>query len=158
MGRPTTMSYDTSGRLRSSGTVLIVVLSLLLSACSIHWPWRHRTKPPPQPVHYVTVTADSAAAIKEYWHRNALQFDLTALSGEGSATLSQIKTVGWPIRLEFLVRPGSFARLEVVSAQRVVFEVPAQGANLVLKLAPGVYLPDTESITLRWSVADDSGH
>ena len=158
MGRPTTMSYDTSGRLRSSGTVLIVVLSLLLSACAIHWPWRHRTKPPPQPVHYVTVTADSAAAIKEYWHRNALQFDLTALSGAGSATLSQIKTVGWPIRLEFLVRPGSFGRLEVVSAQRVVFVVPAQGANVILKLAPGVYLPDTESITVRWSVADDSGH
>jgi len=131
---------------------------MLLSACGIQWPWRHRTKPPPTPVHYVTVSSNNAADIKEYWHRNALQFDLTALSGEGSATLSQIKTVGWPIRLEFLVRPGSFGRLEVVSAQRVVFEVPTQGANLVLKLTPGVYLPDTASITLHWSVAGDSAH
>ena len=97
-------------------------------------------------------------SISQYWERNTLRFDLTALSGEGQATLSQIKSVGWPIRLEFLVRPGSFGQLEVVGAQRVVFEIPTQGQNTVLKLAPGVYSPDTESLTLRWSAADDSAH
>jgi hypothetical protein len=115
-----------------------------LSACAIHWPWKHKPKPAPQPVHYVTVVPD-AAPISEYWDRNTLQFDLTALSGEGSATLSQIKSVGWPVRLEFLVRPGSFGQLEVVGAQRVVYEVPTQGAaNLIFKLASGVYPADTQ--------------
>jgi hypothetical protein len=132
-------------------------MCLALSACAIHWPWKHRPKPAPQPVHYVTAVSDGGS-ISEYWDRNTLQLDLTGLSGEGSATLNQIKSVGWPIRLEFLVRPGSFGRLEVIGAQRVVYEVPAQGANLVLKLAPGVYPADTASITLRWSAADDSGH
>jgi hypothetical protein len=140
--------------------LLLATLCLGLSGCAMHWhwPWHHRPNPPPSPVHYVTVESDNAAAIFEYWDRNTLQFDLTALSGEGSATLSQIKSVGWPIRLEFLVRPGSFGVLEVAGAQRVVFEVPPSGKNLVLKLAPGAYLPDSASITLRWSAAADSAH
>ena len=62
------------------------------------------------------------------------------------------------MRLEFRVQPGSFGRLEVVGAQRVVFAVPAQGAPLLLKLAPGAYRADTAQITLRWSAADDSAH
>jgi hypothetical protein len=151
------MTDHSSERSSYRGTLLPATMCLALSACAIHWPWKHKPKPAPQPVHYVTVVSDSGA-ISEYWDRNTLQFDLSALSGTGSATLSQIKSVGWPIRLEFLVRAGSFGRLEVVGAQRVVYEVPTQGANLVFKLAAGVYPADTESITLRWSVADDSGH
>ena len=140
--------------------VSLAALCLALSACATHWhwPWHHKQKPSPPPVHYVTVASDSAASILQYWDRNTLQFDLTALSGEGTAKISAIKSVGWPVRLEFLVRPGAFGRLEVTGAQRVVFDVPLQGKNLVLKLAPGAYLPDTESITLRWSAADDSAH
>jgi hypothetical protein len=136
------------------------MLCLTLSGCAVHWhwPWHHKQKPPPQPVHYVTVESDNAASILEYWDRNTLEFDLTAISGEGTAKISPIKSVGWPVRLEFLVRPGSFARLEVLAAQRVVFEVPPQGKNMMLQLAAGAYLPDTESITLRWSAAGDSAH
>jgi hypothetical protein len=145
-----------SGRLNLRGAVPIAALCVALSACGMHWPWKHRTKQPPEPVHYVTVVSDNAA-IAQYWHRNALQFDLTAVSGEGSATVTPVKSVGWPVRLEFVVRPGSFGRLEVIGAQRVVFQVPTQGANLTLKLAPGAYVPGTESITLRWSAAGDSG-
>ena len=139
---------------------LLATLCLALSACAMHWhwPWHHRQKPPPPAVHQVTVESDSAASILQFWDRNTLQFDLTALSGEGSATISAVKSVGWPVRLEFLVRPGSFGRLEVVGSQRVVFQVPPQGKNLVLKLAPGTYLPDTSSITVRWNAADDSAH
>jgi hypothetical protein len=140
--------------------VVLATLCLALSACASHWhwPWHHKQKPPPPPVHAVKVESDSAANIFQFWDRNTLEFDLTALSGEGTATIIAVKSVGWPIRAEFLVRPGSFGQLEVTGAQRVVFQVPAQGKNLVLKLAPGVYLPDTQSITLRWSAADDSAH
>jgi hypothetical protein len=135
----------------------IAGLCLALSACALHWPpWKHRPQPPPPPVTYVTVVSQSGA-ITQYWDRNTLQLDLTALSGEGSASVSQIKSVGWPIRLEVLVRPGSFARLEVVGAQRDVFEVPPQGANLVFKLVPDLYPSSTDTINLRWSAADGSG-
>jgi hypothetical protein len=150
----------TPGRAGFRAAVLIATLCLALSGCAMHWhwPWHHRQKPPPPAVHYVSVVSDNAAGIFQYWDRNTLQFDLTALSGEGTATLTAIKSVGWPVRLEFKVRPGSFGRLEVLAAQRVVFQVPAQGKSLLMKLAPAVYLPDTESITLRWSAADDSAH
>ena len=152
------MTDNVSDRCHYRGAWMLAGICLALSACAIHWPWKPRPKPAPQPVHYVTVVPDQAA-ISEYWDRNTLQFDLTALSGEGSATLSQIKSVGWPVRLEFLVRPGSFGQLEVVGAQRVVYEVPTQGtANLIFGLASGVYPADTQSITLRWSAADDSRH
>jgi hypothetical protein len=147
----------TPNRLSFRGLLLLAAPCLILSACALHWPWQRHPKPPPQAVHYVTVASDGGT-ISEYWDRNTLQFDLSALSGEGRATLSQIKSVGWPIRLEFLVRPGSFGQLEVLATQRVVFEIPPQGKNLILKLAPGVYAPDTESITLRWSAAGDLAH
>jgi hypothetical protein len=134
-----------------------LLLCLPLSACAMHWPWKRHPKPAPAPVHYVTAVSD-AGGISQYWDRNTLQLDLTGLSGEGHATVTPINAVGWPIRLEFMVRPGSFGQLEVVGAQRVVFEIPAQGKNLLLKLAPGVYAENTEGITLRWSAADGSAH
>lgn len=134
------------------------LLCLLLSACAVHWPWKHRQKPPPPLVHAVDVGGDQGSEIHQYWDRNTLKLDLTALSGEGQASMTPIESVGWPVRLEFVVRPGSFARLEVLALQRVVFEVPAQGKLLILKVDPGAYEPKTPSITLRWSAADDSEH
>ena len=53
---------------------------------------------------------------------------------------------------------GHIGRLEVLAAQRVVYGVPAQGAPLLLKLAPSAYHADTAQIMLRWSAADDSAH
>jgi hypothetical protein len=147
----------TPGRLDFRAALAALPLCLLLSGCAMHWPWKRHPKPAPPAVHYVTAVSDGGA-ISQYWDRNTLQFDLTGLSGEGHATLTPIKAVGWPIRLEFMVRPGNFGQLEVVGAQRVVFEIPARGNNLSLKLAPGAYGENTESITLRWSAADDSGH
>ena len=145
---------------RHCGVLLLATLCISLTGCvsDWHWPWKDKPQPAPQPAHYVNVVSENASAISQYWDRNTLQFDLTAVSGKGVATVSPIKSVGWPIRLEFLVRPGSFGVLEVVAAERVVLQVPTQGKNLVLKLAPGVYLPDTESLTLRWSAADDLAH
>jgi len=136
---------------------LLGALALSVSACTMHWPWQRRSPPAPQPVHQVIIVADATAtAILQYWDRNTLLLDLTAAGGEGGAIVSPIKALGWPVRLEFRVQPGSIHRLEVLAAQRVVFEVPAQGAALLLKLAPGAYHADTAQITLRWSAADDS--
>ena len=109
-----------------------------------------------QQVSIVTDASAPAATILQYWDRNTLLLDLSAVGGEGGASITPIKALGWPIRLEFRVRPGSIGRLEVLGAQRVLFAVPAQGAPLLLKLAPSAYHADTEQITLRWSAADDS--
>ena len=140
---------------------LLAMLSLSLSACAMHWPWQRRPLPPPPPVHQVTIVADApvaATTIVQYWDRNTLLLDLTAVGGEGGAIMTPIKALGWPVRLEFRVRPGSIGRLEVLAAQRVVYGVPAQGAPLLLKLAPSAYHADTAQIMLRWSAADDSAH
>jgi hypothetical protein len=140
---------------------LVAALSLVLSACAMHWPWKRRPVPPPQPVQQVSIVSDAsgtATTILQYWDRNTLLLDLSGAAGEGSANITPIKALGWPIRLEFRVRPGSIGRLEVVGAQRVVFAVPGQGAPLLLKLAPSAYRADTREITLRWSAAEDSAH
>lgn len=143
-----------AGAARSASVVL---LGLSLSGCALHWPWHRRAAPPPQPVHALIVTPDASAgslAIQQFWDRNTLLIDLSGISGVGAATLTPIKELGWPIRLEFRVVPGSIARLEVQGAQRVVYVVPSQGTAELLRLAPGAYLPDTAQITLRWSAAD----
>jgi len=140
---------------------LVTAMSLMLSACALHWPWKRRPVPPPQPVQQLSIVADAAgpaATILQYWDRNALLLDLTGVGGEGGAIVTPIKALGWPIRLEFRVRPGSMARLEVLAAQRVIYAVPAHGEPVLLKLAPGAYRADTAQITLRWSAAEDSAH
>jgi hypothetical protein len=135
-----------------------------LAGCAWHWPWVHRPAPAPHSVHEISIEApsgadpQSVAQIAQYWDRNALLLDLTGLAGEGEVTLGPSALHGWPIRLEFRVRPGAIARLEVQASARVVFEVPAQGAPLVFKLAPDAYGPHSAHITLRWSAADGSAH
>jgi len=42
----------------------------------------------------------------------------------------------------------------VQARERVVYQVPAQGAAMLFKLAPDAYVHDTPQITLRWSAAD----
>jgi len=140
---------------------VVPALCLALAACGIHWPWRHRQPSAPPPVQELIIDpADSATAapVLQLWDRNTLQLDLTGVSGEGAATVRPAAGHAWPIRLEFKVQPGRFARLEVTGLQRVVFEVPAQGAPVVFRLAPGTYVRDTPQVTVRWSAADDSGH
>jgi hypothetical protein len=153
------MTIHTLCSTRGRNAALLATLALSLSACAMHWPWHRRPQPPPQPVQQVTIVADASAAattILQYWDRNTLLLDLTGASGEGGALVTPIKALGWPVRLEFRVQPGSIGRLEVMGAQRVIYEIPSQGAALLLKLAPSAYHPDTGEITLRWSAADDS--
>ncbi len=146
-----------------SPLVLPAMLAVSLPALAFPWPWHHHraaakaTALPP--VHAIAVTEDAtgatATSIAQSWDRNALLLDLTRQGGRGEAMLTRLPDAGWPLRLEFRVRPGAIGRLTVQGAQRVVFSVPAQGAPLVLRLDPGVYVTDTASITLRWSAADD---
>jgi hypothetical protein len=143
-----------------AAAVATVLLCAGLGACAVHWPWRQRAPPAPQPVQELSIqppaalTGSASAQILQFWDRNTLLLDLTALNGEGAVTLTAAAARGWPIRLEFRVQPGSIARLEVQGRERVVYQVPAQGAPMLLKLAPDAYVHDTPQITLRWSAAD----
>src|SRR5665213_386365 len=151
-------------RWAAHGAALLTALALSLPVWALHWPWgRHPVTALPS-ASELAVSPDRAttsarvAPIAQYWDRNTLLLDLTRLSGAGSATLTPIGANGWPVRLEFRVRPGGMAHLEVVGTQRVVFAVPAQGAAVVLKLDPGVYQADTARINLRWSATGDLPH
>jgi hypothetical protein len=140
--------------------LLTALACVALAACGFHWPWRHRAVPPPPAVHELTIqpsgdTSATASGVTQFWDRNTLLLDLTAVAGDGAVTLTPTAH-GWPVRLEFRVQPGSFARLEVQARERVLFEVPSQGKPVVLKLAPDAYVSETPQITLRWSVAGDS--
>jgi hypothetical protein len=144
---------------RPAVAAALALLCAGLAGCAMHWPWRHRSPPAPQPVQELSIQAPGAAAaapILQFWDRNALLLDLTALRGDGAATLLPAAARGWPIRIEFRVQPGSIGHLEVHGRERVVFEVPGQGAPVVFKLAPDAYLPDAPQISLQWSAAGDS--
>jgi len=155
---------NTAARARLCKGLLALLAGAGLAGCShwpVHWPWHHHSPPGPQPVSELSIqaTADNSpgasGAIQQFWDRNTLLLDLTAVGSEGAVTLAPTSH-GWPVRLEFRVQPGRMARLEVQGRERVVFEVPAQGKPLLLQLATGAYVPDTPQITLRWSAADDS--
>jgi hypothetical protein len=151
----------TSNASQSIRTGSVLALCLVLTACGMHWPWRHRKPSQTPPVQELIIAAadDTApASILQFWDRNTLQLDLTAISGEGGAILRPSPGHAWPIRLEFKVQPGRFVNLEVTALQRVVFEVPAQGAPVVFRLAPGAYVRDTRQITVRWSGAEGLAH
>lgn len=139
---------------RGFAPLATAALCTALTACGIHWPWRHRAPPPPQPVQELSI--EGATGIQQFWDRNTLQIDLTAMRDEGMAVLRA--THGWPVRLEFKVQPGSFAQLEVEGLQRALFAVPTEGDATLLKLGPGSYAPDTPQITIRWRAAAGSEH
>jgi hypothetical protein len=95
-------------------------------------------------------TGADAPQLPQSWQRNAVQLDLTSLGGEGSLKLRPLAGHGWPVRLEFLVRPGSFAQLEVHGDQRVVLTVPVGTGPVVLKLPSGVYSATSHELQLSW--------
>jgi hypothetical protein len=146
-------------RARALRHVALAALLCSLGGCALHWPWHHRPPPKPEPLHVLTVApgagSDTVASIAQSWDRNTLLLDLTAAGPQGAATLTP-PAKGWPMRLEFRVQPGGLGKLQVRGAQEQTFVVPAQGAPLLLKLAPSVYDASTERITLLWSAADDS--
>jgi hypothetical protein len=91
----------------------------------------------------------------QFWNRNNLRVDLTGIAGSGVLRLTPSAVNGWPVRLEFAVRPGSFAQLEVRGDQRAVFNIAAtgDGAPEILPLSPDVYSSATKVITLTWAGA-----
>jgi hypothetical protein len=92
----------------------------------------------------------NTAPLGQSWNRNNLRVALTALSGEGDLSLRPLPGHAWPIRLEFLVQPGSFAHLEIRGDERVILSVPATGEATVLAVPLGIYSAQTEMLRLHF--------
>jgi len=154
-------------RTTPKGVVFLGVLAAmpLLSACASgragqpaayrQWPWHRPPAAAPVAVLELPVLSNSAVPlmVQQYWLRNTLRVDLGAIRGNGSLRLLPSAVNGWPVRLEFAVRPGGVAQLEVQGDQRVVFMVSAatiDGGVQVLPLSPTVYSAATSDITIRW--------
>ena len=141
---------------RISTRVALIAALTLLSACSHMqklWPWHHAPAAPAPPVAELEVVAEAgvtAQVLPQSWDRNALRVSLEGLAGAGELKLRPVQGHGWPIRIEFAVRPGSFAQLEVRAEQRVIMNVPATGAVAILPVPQGLYAPRTKEMTLRY--------
>ena len=131
---------------------LACVLAAVLTGCASrptfkasnwHLPWHRAAAPAPVPVQELGVHSEAdVSGVRQYWSRNTLRIDVTALSGTGTLQLQPNAVNGWPARLEFAVRAGGIAQLEVQGEQRIVFPVSAatvDGAPQVLPLAPSVW-------------------
>lgn len=146
-----------AGRKSASQLSCALAAGVLLAGCShlpaAHWPWAHRSAPPPVAVHELLITPSGAAAdYPQYWKRNTLVVDLRGVSAEGSMVLAPRAGATWPVRLAFRMTPGAVGVLEVRGEQRVLMPVAAaSGPPIDLELASGIYTPTTAQLTVRWS-------
>jgi hypothetical protein len=160
--RPGAMRASAAATARVAILTLAALATLTAAGCgtlSRHWPWQHRAAPPPAPVHELDISgaaggAPGVDAFPQYWKRNTLVVDLSAVSGSGGITLKPANGTTWPVRLALRVRPGSIAELDVRGAQRLVLPVtPSGGKPVDLELAAGVYTPSTPELTVTWGPA-----
>lgn len=143
---------------KTTWTALALLLALTAVAADQprHWytPWRKAPAAAPIPVQELDLSGSAAGAVRQYWNRNNLRLDLTAVSGAGDLVVRPGAVNGWPVRIEFAVRPGSIGALEVRGDKRVHFTVPAaagaDGEPQVLQLGTGVYTRATRAIELHW--------
>jgi hypothetical protein len=150
-----------------SGALLVALgLATALAGCSsvqmpqLRWPFAAKPTPVPEPVEEIIFeSADAGApvnAFPQYFRRNTLIIDLTAASGAGSVMLRPKTAAGWPVRVAFRVKPGSFEALEISAAQRVLLPVVASAKRptLDLELPPSfVRARGDEALRLRWGAA-----
>ena len=131
----------------------VAVLAALAAGCG-RWPWHHQPAAPAAPVHELDIGGANAEAFQQYWKRNTLVVDLSAVSGSGSITLKPVAGAAWPVRLALRITPGSIGALDVEGAQRLILPVnPSGGKPVDLELTPGVYTPSTPQLTVQWGPA-----
>jgi hypothetical protein len=143
-------------RNRVSGSWLLCG-ALLLSGCATvksHWPFGKAVQQAPQPVSELEVQlpADGPAPVLlQFWDRNTLVIDLTAVAGAGQVELVRRMDNAWPARLAIRMAPQRFEVLEVRGAQRVVLPVATAASGAVTAaLPPGVYDAGTAALTIKW--------
>ena len=128
----------------------VAVLAALTAGCG-HWPWHHLPAAPAAAVHELDIGGANAEAFPQYWKRNTLVVDLSAVSGSGSITLKPVAGTTWPMRLALRITPGSIGELDVRGAERLVLPVtPSGGKPVDLELTPAVYASSTPELAVHW--------
>jgi hypothetical protein len=142
----------------ASGFVLVAACAAI-TACSSYtvsmdWPPIHKKpKPLPERVQELNLlNADGSPALySQYWKRNTLVIDLSAVSGAGSVAARLPEETTWPVRMAVRVRPGSVGQVEIQGEERSVLPVSNEGAsNIDLEIGPSVYTPNTAAIYISW--------
>jgi hypothetical protein len=142
----------------------LAILALSLTGCShlhrphpsnwsAHLPWRHAPLGPAPLVNELVVEAaggSAAPTLPQTWDRNTLRVDMASVAGEGELLLRPLQGHDWPIRLEFGVRPGSFAHLEIRGEQRVILTVAASGLVSTVSVPQGTYAPATKELIVHY--------
>ena len=141
------------------GLSMAVACCLLLTACSSYkvqmgWPPIYKTPAPvPEAVNELNlVNADGTPAnFPQYWKRNTLVIDLSAIGAAGNFAARLWEGTTWPVRVGVRVRPGSVGQIEILGEERNVLPVAAEGTLPIdLEFAPSVYTPKTAAIYISW--------
>ena len=143
------------------GLVLAAACCVALTACSSYsvqmgWPPIHKKPvPAPEAVNELKlVNADGTPAnFPQYWKRNTLVIDLSAIGGGGMGNFAAQLPEGttWPVRVAVRVRPGSVGQVEITGEERDILPVTAEGTMPIdLEFAPSVYTPRTAAIYISW--------
>lgn len=149
------------GAARACALVLLVAVVAGCASLGRYWPWGKEQPEAPGAVNELRIepapgspVAATLGSIEQFWERNTLVLHLGNVASSGAVTLRPGEGRGWPVRIGFRVMPGRIGALEVRGAQRVVFPISAAGAAPIeLRLAPGVYTPETGQIELRWGAS-----
>jgi hypothetical protein len=138
---------------------MAVACCLVLTACSSYkvqmdWPPIYKTPAPvPEAVNELNlVNPDGTPAnFPQYWKRNTLVIDLSAIGAAGNFAARLPEGTTWPVRVGVRVRPGSVGQIEILGEERNVLPVAAEGtAPIDLEFAPSVYTPKTAAIYISW--------
>jgi hypothetical protein len=160
MFRPTNSPWSaTLVNVRLASGFALIAACLALTACSSYkmqmgWPPIYKKpKPLPERVQELNLlNADGTPALySQYWKRNTLVIDLSAVSGAGSVAARLPEETTWPVRMAVRVRPGSVGQVEIQGEERSVLPVSNEGAsNIDLEIGPSVYTPKTAAIYISW--------
>jgi|SRR6478735_10306836 len=138
---------------------MAVACCLVLTACSSYkmqmgWPPIYKKPTPvPEAVNELKlVNADGTPAnFPQYWKRNTLLIDLSAIGGAGHFAAQLPEGSTWPVRVGVRVRPGSVGQIEILGEERNILPVAAEGtAPIDLEFAPSVYTARTAAIYISW--------
>ena len=141
------------------GLALAAAFCVALTACSSYsvqmgWPpILKKPTPAPEAVNELNlVNADGTPAnFPQYWKRNTLVIDLSAIGAAGNFAARLPEGTTWPVRVGVRVRPGSVGQIEILGEERNVLPVAAEGtAPIDLEFAPSVYTPKTAAIYISW--------
>lgn len=136
------------------GALLLAALAACGGMPRLGWPWGAKAQPAPEIAHELAVsTTDGAplSAFPQYWKRNTVVVDMQAVASSGEIVLRPREPAKWPARLALRLTPGRVGTVEVRGDERLLLPIAPEGSQPVdLEIAPSVYSPETEHITVRW--------